>query len=310
MQTTTKWLLMLSVGCAAAAGTWIWKANRDSSDLLIQAPSQQDTQIDEGSLRDTFDYFLSDVSQTDVKTIEQRFEHYSDHSTGMDPQLFKKFIQYKAALAELGVVEDFDALHQQILALQTHFFTFEQQQRLFAEENQMRELALRQRELKQLAQSPAEYQQMWQQELAQLSPELQKSYYNANLLTALNETNSMDAQSQFLVRESLVGTEVTQRLATLDAKRARFEHNVQSYMLARAEIINNEALSEYDRQQGIAALREPLFDRRQLKSQEPLERLQKSSQQSLKSKGQNKGGQNMPLVRWLFYKLGDVRNVS
>ncbi|MGR5499278.1 lipase secretion chaperone [Vibrio sp. DNB22_10_4] len=273
MRMITKGLMFLSVVSIVVAGARIWTAARDSSNLAIQAPSQQDTQVDEASLRDTFDYFLSDASQTDVKTIEQRFEHYSDSSTGMDPVLFKKFIQYKAALAELGATDDFSALHQQILALQAHFFTVEEQQRLFAEENQMRELALRQKELKQIAQSPAEYQQMWQQELAQLSPELQESYHNANLLTALNETNSMDAQSQFLVRESLVGAEASQRLAALDEKRAQFEQSVQSYMLARAEIIENESLSEYDRKQAIAELREPLFDSRQIRRVEALERI-------------------------------------
>jgi lipase chaperone LimK len=269
----TKGLMFLSVVSIVVAGARIWTAARDSSNLAIQAPSQQDTQVDEASLRDTFDYFLSDASQTDVKTIEQRFEHHSDSSTGMDPVLFKKFIQYKAALAELGATDDFNALHQQILALQAHFFTVEEQQRLFAEENQMRELALRQKELKQIAQNPEEYLQMWQQELTQLSPELQESYHNANLLTALNETNSMDVQSQFLVRESLVGTEASQRLAALDEKRAQFDQNVQNYMVARAEIIENDSLSAYDRQQAIAALREPLFDRRQMRRIEALERI-------------------------------------
>lgn len=273
MRMTTKGLMLLSVVSLVVAGAWNWTETRDSSQLPIQAPSQQDTQVDDGSLRDTFDYFLSDASQTDVKIIEQRFEHYSDNSYGLEPALFKKFIQYKAALAELGATEDFNALHQQILVLQARFFTVEEQRRLFAEENQMRELALRQRELKQIAQSPEEYLQMWQQELAQLSPELQKSYYNASLLTALNETNSMDAQSQFLVRESLVGTEASQRLAALDEKRAQFEQSVQSYMLARAEIIENESLSEYDREQAIAELREPLFDSRQIRRIEALERI-------------------------------------
>ena len=273
MRMTTKVLMLLSVVSLVVAGAWNWTETRDSSELSIQASSQQDTQVDDGSLRDTFDYFLSDASQTDVKIIEQRFEHYSDNFNGMDPVLFKKFIQYKAALAELGATDDFNALHQQILALQAHFFTVEEQQRLFAEENQMRELALRQKELKQIAQNPEEYLQMWQQELAQLSPELQKSYHNANLLTALNETNSMDAQSQLLVRESLVGTEASQRLAALDEKRAEFEQNVQSYMVARAEIIENESLSAYDQQQAIAALREPLFDRRQMRRIEALERI-------------------------------------
>lgn len=273
MRMTTKVLMLLSVVSLAVAGSWIWTETPDSSELPIQASSQQDTQVDEGSLRDTFDYFLSDASQTDVKTIEQRFEHYSDNSIGMDPVLFKKFIQYKAALVDLGATEDFNALHQQILALQARFFTVEERQRLFAEENQMRELALRQKELKQIAQSPEEYQQMWQQELAQLSPELQQSYHNANLLTALNETNSMDAQSQFLVRESLVGTEASQRLAALDEKREQFEQSVQSYMLARAEIIDNESLSEYDREQAIAELREPLFNSRQIRRIEALERI-------------------------------------
>ncbi|GAL35599.1 lipase chaperone [Vibrio maritimus] len=83
----------------------------------------------------------------------------------------------------------------------------------------------------------------------------------------------MDAQSQFLVRESLVGTEASQRLAALDEKRAQFEQSVQSYMLVRAEIIENESLSEYDREQAIAELREPLFDSSQIRRIEALERI-------------------------------------
>lgn len=67
------------------------------------------------------------------------------------------------------------------------------------------------------------------------------------------------------MRESLVGTEASQRLTALDEKRAEFEQSVQSYMLARAEIIENESLSEYDREQAIAELREPLFDSRQIR---------------------------------------------
>ena len=246
----------------------------------LKVSSQLDTQIDNASERDTFEYFISGLVDNDTDTIEQRFEHYSqqrDGSEQLEPELFEKYMRYKAALATLkrngGEATDFQGLHQQILLMQSEFFTADEQERLFGEENLLRELALTKKAIKESAQTPEEYQQRWENELNQLSPELQNSFRNATVLTALNDTNAMDTQSQYIAREALVGSEAAERLMTLDQKRADFDQQFDSYLVARADILNNASFNDAEKVQAINDLREPLFDKNQWRRIEALERI-------------------------------------
>lgn len=246
----------------------------------VKVSSQLDTQIDNASERDTFEYFISGLVDNDTDTIEQRFERYSqqrDGSEQLEPELFEKYMRYKAALAALkrngDEATDFQDLHQQILLMQSEFFTADEQERLFGEENLLRELALTKKAIKESAQTPEEYQQRWENELNQLSPELQNSFRNATVLTALNDTNAMDTQSQYIAREALVGSEAAERLMTLDQKRADFDQQFDSYLVARADILNNASFNDAEKAQAINDLREPLFDKNQWRRIEALERI-------------------------------------
>lgn len=246
----------------------------------LKVSSQLDTQIDNASERDTFEYFISGLVDNDTDTIEQRFEHYSqqrDGSEQLEPELFEKYMRYKAALAALkrngDEATDFQDLHQQILLMQSEFFTADEQERLFGEENLLRELALTKKAIKESAQTPEEYQQRWENELSQLPPELQNSFHNATVLTALNDTNAMDTQSQYIAREALVGSEAAERLMTLDQKRADFDQQFDSYLVARADILNNASFNDAEKVQAINDLREPLFDKNQWRRIEALERI-------------------------------------
>ncbi|MCG9626762.1 lipase chaperone [Vibrio mediterranei] len=246
----------------------------------LKVSSQLDTQIDNASERDTFEYFISGLVDNDTDTIEQRFEHYSqqrDGSEQLEPELFEKYMRYKAALAALkrngDEATNFQDLHQQILLMQSEFFTADEQDRLFGEENLLRELALTKKAIKESAQTPEEYQQRWENELNQLSPELQNSFRNATVLTALNDTNAMDTQSQYIAREALVGSEAAERLMTLDQKRADFDQQFDSYLVARADILNNASFNDAEKAQAINDLREPLFDKNQWRRIEALERI-------------------------------------
>ncbi|USE02551.1 lipase chaperone [Vibrio sp. SCSIO 43133] len=246
----------------------------------VKVSSQLDTQIDNASERDTFEYFISGLVDNDTDTIEQRFEHYSqqrDGSEQLEPELFEKYMRYKATLAALkrngGEATDFQGLHQQILLMQSEFFTADEQERLFGEENLLRELALTKKAIKESAQTPEEYQQRWENELSQLPPELQNSFRNATVLTALNDTNAMDTQSQYIAREALVGSEAAERLMTLDQKRADFDQQFDSYLVARADILNNASFNDAEKVQAINDLREPLFDKNQWRRIEALERI-------------------------------------
>ncbi|MGR5303619.1 lipase secretion chaperone [Vibrio mediterranei] len=246
----------------------------------LKVSSQLDTQIDNASERDTFEYFISGLVDNDTDTIEQRFEHYSqqrDGSEQLEPELFDKYMRYKAALAALKRNGDeatgFQDLHQQILLMQSEFFTADEQERLFGEENLLRELALTKKAIKESAQTPEEYQQRWENELSQLPTELQNSFRNATVLTALNDTNAMDTQSQYIAREALVGSEAAEKLMTLDQKRADFDQQLDSYLVARADILNNGSFNDAEKAQAINNLREPLFDKNQWRRIEALERI-------------------------------------
>ncbi|MGR5296552.1 lipase secretion chaperone [Vibrio mediterranei] len=246
----------------------------------VKVSSQLDTQIDNASERDTFEYFISGLVDNDTDTIEQRFEHYSqqrDGSEQLEPELFDKYMRYKAALAALKRNGDeatgFQDLHQQILLMQSEFFTADEQERLFGEENLLRELALTKKAIKESAQTPEEYQQRWENELSQLPTELQNSFRNATVLTALNDTNAMDTQSQYIAREALVGSEAAEKLMTLDQKRADFDQQLDSYLVARADILNNASFNDAEKAQAINDLREPLFDKNQWRRIEALERI-------------------------------------
>ncbi|MEH6534452.1 MAG: lipase secretion chaperone [Photobacterium frigidiphilum] len=251
----------------------------------IKTASQNDTNIDVDSNRDTFEYFLSGLGEKDIDTLKKNFTAFNEQqnrTVKIDEALFQQYIDYKAALftlerttsnGEISVNSQLLATHQQLLAIQRQFFTPEQQQALFGEENQLRELALKQQELKHQAQSPADYQQLWQDELDQLPPNLQESYRNASLLNRLALTKNMDAQSQFLIRGELVGSEATMRLTNLDQQRGNFKQQVDKYLVEREKILLNEHNSQDNKLFAIQTLRELSFESSQYRRIQALENI-------------------------------------
>jgi lipase chaperone LimK len=253
--------------------------------FTIKTASQNDTNIDVDSNRDTFEYFLSGLGEKDIDTLKKNFTVFNEqqnHTVKIDEALFQQYIDYKAALFALerststdatSVNSQLSAMHQQLLEIQRQFFSPEQQQALFGEENQLRELALKQQELKHRAQSPADYQQLWQDELNQLPPNLQESYRNASLLNRLELTQDMDAQSQFLFREELVGSEAAMRLTNLDQQRGSFKQQVDKYLVEREQILLNTNSNQNDKLLAIQTLRELAFEPDQYRRIQALENI-------------------------------------
>ncbi|MGF1868789.1 lipase secretion chaperone [Photobacterium indicum] len=249
----------------------------------IKATSQNDTNIDVDSNRDTFEYFLSGLGEKDIDTLKKNFAEFNEQqnpTVKIDEALFQQYIDYKAALFALerttsngatSVNSQLFAIHQQLLEIQRQFFTPEQQQALFGEENQLRELALKQQELKHQAQSPADYQQLWQDELNQFPLNLQESYRNASLLNRLKLTKDMDAQSQFLIREELVGSEAAMRLTNLDQQRESFKQQVDKYLIEREQILLNTNSNQDEKLLAIQTLRELTFESDQYRRIQALE---------------------------------------
>ncbi|WP_261858709.1 lipase secretion chaperone [Photobacterium sanguinicancri] len=252
----------------------------------VQVHSQQDTDIDKDSARDTFDYFLAGLGEEDLKTLKANFLRFNQEQAEgyqLDEDLFKRFIEYRAALADLesGAFQnlDFNALQQlddQLLALQLRYFSAAEQQTLFANENTMRQLALMQLRLKEQFQDKEAYQQAWQQELDQLSPDLQQGYRNASLLTEIHDTEALDDQNRYLQQQALVGTEAADRLEQLRTDRKAFQLKLDNYLALRAEISADHNLDADAQLTAIDELRHQTFSADQQRRVRALESMDNS----------------------------------
>lgn len=267
-----------------AAGAVYYNHTSTSDDPIIQVASQQDTRVDTESSRDTFEYFLSGLGEADINTLKDNFYTYNSEQANayqIDKGLFQRFINYRAALQDLepATIEklDLEAMQQlsaQLITLQFHFFTPQEQQQLFAEENQLRNLALKQLELKQQTISNEDFLNSWQQEVDKLSPDLQQSYRNASLLTQLQRTKSMDEQDRYLEQQALVGTEAANRLEALARERAEFQQTMEQYFEQRMVIQSNTSLSSDEQDYAINELRNTTFSSNQLRRVKALEAIQ------------------------------------
>ncbi|GAB3526638.1 lipase secretion chaperone [Photobacterium alginatilyticum] len=273
---------VLALVCIIVTASAVYYSRISTSDKpMIQAASQLDTKVDTDSSRDTFEYFLSGLGEINLNTLKDNFESYNEEQASayqLDEDLFQRFINYRAALEHIdsNAVDklDIDALQRlidQIKSIQLQFFTPQEQQLLFAEENQLRELALKQLEIQQHTQNAEETAIIWEQEIDQLSPDLQLSYRNANLLGQLQRTKEMTDQERYLANQELVGTEAANRLEKLAIDRAEFEETVNSYLQQRDEILANSLLTTEEQQSEVDNLRNKVFTEKQVRRVKALE---------------------------------------
>jgi lipase chaperone LimK len=258
---------------AAVAAIFIYSGT-DPEPQQLQVSSQQDTQIDTSSSRDTFEYFLSGLGEDELVKLQEKFGQFNQQQSSeqqIDQQLFQQYLNYKYYLQTLEAnveqfslkLEDLSSINDKLLAAQLKFFTPQEQQDLFGDENQLRELTLKRLALQQQTGSDAEYRALWQQELQQLPAQQQESYNNASLLSNLSQTSSMDEQEKYLMRQELVGAETAQRLAELDQKQASFDNQLDGYFSEREQILANNSLTLQDKNSAISYLREQTFTEKQ-----------------------------------------------
>lgn len=273
---------VLAFICIIVTASAVYYSRISTSDEpMIQAASQLDTKVDTDSSRDTFEYFLSGLGEINLNTLKDNFENYNEEQASayqLDEDLFQRFINYRAALEQIdsNAVDklDIDALQQlidQIKSIQLQFFTPQEQQLLFAEENQLREFALKQLEIQQHTQNAEEAAIIWEQEVDQLSPDLQLSYRNANLLGQLKRTKEMTDQERYLANQELVGTEAANRLEKLAIDRAKFEKTMNSFLQQRDEILANSLLTTEEQQSEVDTLRNKIFTEKQVRRVQALE---------------------------------------
>ncbi|MCL9783020.1 lipase chaperone [Vibrio sp. S4M6] len=269
------------IGVISAVGAVYIYHDIDPSNSSYKVTSQQDTKVDKSSPRDTFEYFLSGLGEADLPTIKQHFKEY-DQLQDMDEQakldLFNRYIKYRKALQNIGNLNikqlNYAALKKldsRLLELQKQFFTPEQRQQLFSEEAQLRHIALRQMELRQIAANDADYNTLWQQELQTLPENLQKSYRNASLLGQLQKTDKMAGQDRYLQQEELVGPAAADRLAHLRSERAEFQNTFDHYLKRRDKIESDSSMGQDAKNRAVQKLRQTMFSAKQQRRIQALE---------------------------------------
>lgn len=269
------------IGVVAAASTVCFYYPTTSDAPAIQVPSQQDTKVDTYSSRDTFDYFLSGLGEADLETLKTHFSNYNagqPDAYQLDNDLFERFIQYRAALSNLSPdnqhplnTESLQRLNDQVMQIQSAFFSSEEQQRLFSEENIQRQLALRQLELKEHIINQDDYYHAWEQEITTLPPVMQQSYRNAAVLSQLQATNALDEQERYLKQQELVGAQAADRLVTLRKARADFQTKLEHYFQQRDAIFADNQLTKDDMQTALDELRQTSFSAGQIRRVQALE---------------------------------------
>ncbi|WP_051287897.1 lipase secretion chaperone [Photobacterium halotolerans] len=272
-------LSLIGVAAAASAVCFYYPTTSDAP--AIQVPSQQDTKVDTYSSRDTFDYFLSGLGEADLETLKTHFNTYNagqPEAYQLDNDLFERFIQYRAALSNLNPgnrhplnTESLQRLNDQVMQTQSAFFSAEEQQRLFGEENMQRQLALRQLELKDHIINQDDYYNAWEQEINTLPPVMQQSYRNAAVLSQLQATNSLEEQDRYLKQQALVGPEAADRLVALRKTREAFQTKLEHYFQQRDAILTDNNLAKEQEQQALNELRQTLFTASQIRRVQALE---------------------------------------
>ncbi|ENM5881392.1 lipase secretion chaperone [Vibrio metoecus] len=249
--------------------------------------SQEDIQPDQSSPRDLLEFFLSGMGESSLPAIKQQVQEYEQQTQGLllDGDVFARYVDYKTAVAELRF-PDVDRgltgqawwqLHQALLELQAQYFTVEQRA-LFAEENQLRELAIQKRLIHEQYGQGELADKVWQEVLSEQPDFIQRSEGRAQLLPQLMEAEQGDAQQRYLTRVSLVGEQAAQRLATLDETRDDFTQQFEQYYQQRAVILARADLSSHEQNTQIQQLREQHFAPEQWRRIDALERLKDSGE--------------------------------
>ncbi|WP_199181467.1 lipase secretion chaperone [Enterovibrio norvegicus] len=231
------------------------------------APSQIGTDIDISSDRDTFEYFLSTLGEKELGEVQEAYNEFAETVSYGEQQatLFEKYLTYRESIASVSSpdgltdIEYLRFIHEKMQQLQANAFSSQEQSRLFYEENLAREMTIKKAELQALGVDDQTYQDLWQQTLNTLPPDMKESYQNAELLGHINNLASLDSDEKSYRLTELVGEDAASRIHALEQEENAFDASVQAYLKERETLLNDNSYSEDERLQAIADLRSNHF---------------------------------------------------
>ncbi|SGY83863.1 Lipase chaperone [Moritella viscosa] len=251
----------------------------DSSRL--QSQSQQDTEVDQTSLRDMFDYFLSGFNETemDIEQLKANVKQFitdnpSKYSTA-DYDLFERFLLYKQSLLSVEVdqtpnMDNLERLDSELKDRQLVLFNAEEQKLLFNNENLHRQVTIKKLYLKSISTSQEEYNYLFIEELSNFPEEISRVYKSGLVSTELNKiANYDDEQQRYLAYEALGGPEVAVRMTELEHQEAELDNKINAYLGQRRDILSDS--NNLNKDIHISALRDSFFSHSEQKRIKSLE---------------------------------------
>ena len=247
-------------------------------------------------IKRVFDFFLSAIEEEDLDIILNRIQEYLDYSLdepalSQAKEIMTQYISLKKALFDFEVerAESLKAIMEQSGDNNGERYLSLLKEQLEA-----------QRDLRSLHLSPETHEAFYADEEAYDSYSLARMEVNANtslsdeekqarfaqidaqapveIVEARKEaqvTDILKAKTQALkesgasqqdikaLRTEMLGSEAAERFEILDQERATWNQRIESYLQARQAILNNDGLSDGDKEQQVNMLRQNGFDSRE-----------------------------------------------
>jgi lipase chaperone LimK len=255
-------------------------------------PSLQDKEIDQERVevnlstpKNYFDFSLSKLGEASLDQIRNTVQSQAKktESIQIDEKMFEKYLQYKGALEELPPSSTINldymiSLDNQIKGLQLQFFTNDEIELLFGEENLLRQFAINKIQISQQELSHDERLSLLNTLISNMPEHIQQAEKNNQLITHLEKLSDLEGQNLHLRRKELVGSEGAARLADLDDQRQHFQSVLTDYFVERNEILSSQQFSNQDREAAIDYLRSQRFQKKDIRRVLALERIHDQNQ--------------------------------
>ena len=255
-------------------------------------PSLQDKVIDQERVainlstpKNYFDLSLSKLGEASLDQIRNtvKAQAKKTESIQIDEKMFEKYLQYKGALETLSPSSTINldymiSLDNQIKGLQLQFFTNDEIELLFGEENLLRQFAIKKIQISQQELSDDERLSLLNTLISNMPEHIQQAEKNNQLITHLEKLSDLEGQNLHLRRQELVGSEGAARLADLDDQRQHFQSVLAGYFVKRNEILKSQQFSNQDREAAIDYLRSQRFQKKDIRRVLALERIHDQNQ--------------------------------
>jgi lipase chaperone LimK len=242
-------------------------------------------------LRSLFDYFLSAYGEEELEQITARIRSYLRSNLPAiavveAEAILDAYLKLQRELTQVNgdqnkppqTAQYLQQELQQRRAMRRYYLSPEVADAFYGAEEQYDQYTLN---LMQLQKQPGSTEDKARQAAAlleQLPEAMQQSLHaSQQILTLQEQTTALqlaeDTNRLQLTRQQLVGIDAAERLAHLDQQRAEWNDRIDSWLVLRDELAQNQQIDYSDRQQQIAQLRATYFQPPELVRVKAMERI-------------------------------------